>query len=244
MRMGGDGAPRHRARRVAHASAYAHAAAHAETSEGGAGSLVGVACCTRDGGWRARSERASRQSWLCWYSETRRAAHAREHPPHCHICTSARSLWLCSLLLGRSCSGQPASRWGGWLVAGGLRRAARPARAWIGLLPLSCLVPPSCCWPNSQRGFFFTPFPSPTIVPPIRTSRGLVARGVPARARRARVMGVPRAAAAAAAAPSSASFECWRARALARCTLALRSRCAHAALALRCTHAGLREAGA
>ena len=48
--------------------------------------------------------------------------------------------------------------------------------------------------------------------------------------------GVPRAAAAAAAAPSSAAFGCWRARALARCAravLALRSRCARAAMHTR-----------
>ena len=52
-----------------------------------------------------------------------------------------------------------------------MRRAARPARAWIGLLP--SLLP----GPSPPAGF--PPLQSPITVLPSRTPRGLAARGVP-----------------------------------------------------------------
>ena len=83
------------------ACARAHAATHAGTGAGGGGSRVvsGVAGCARGGGRRARGTHASRQSWVRRYSEARHVAQAREHPTILP-CTSAHSLWLCSLWLG------------------------------------------------------------------------------------------------------------------------------------------------
>ena len=80
---------------AAHAAPRMHAAhtrrTHASTRkrkwDGGGGSPRRA----RDGGWRARGGRTSRQSSLGWYSAARRAAHAREHPPHCHVRPLARS---------------------------------------------------------------------------------------------------------------------------------------------------------
>ena len=186
--------------------------------------------------------------WCYWYSAARGAAHAREHPPHCHVRPLTRSGCARSCWVVRARGGQQAGGAGGLShaplsrrSAGGFRRAARPARAWICLLPLSCLIPPPAAGqiPNEDP---FYPNSAPHYSPPhqdlaqtCRTQRA----GAGATGSGHGRAGVPCTAAAAAAAPSSAAFGCWRARALARCTLALRLRCARAALALcsRCdTH--------
>ena len=106
----------------------------------------------------------------------------------------------------------------------------RPARG-LASFPPSCLVPPPC-WvcPIS-----IVPHYSPPHQDPTRTCRTRRAGAGAAGSGHGRAS-APLVAAAAAVAPSSAAFGCWRARALARCaraTLALRSRCARAAMHTR-----------
>ena len=235
-RVGGDGAPRHRARRIEHAPTCAHAAAHAGTSAGGAGSRVvsGAADRTRGGGWCARGARASRQSWVHAHraGDTRRAAHATPLPPLPCSPSLPRTLALVPGLASDApalpCLLPPSA---------GLSRGCLSGE-WVSC---SCGAPPSAFFPSNLPGpsppAGFTPTPSsPRItVPPTRTPRGLAARGVPARARRARAMGVP----------ASRELRLRRRWLLARrllgvgvlvrwrAALALHSRCARTALALR-----------
>ena len=240
MRVGGDGAPRHRTRHIAHAPACAHAAAHAGTSAGGPGSRVvsGAADRTRGGGWRARGARASRQSWVHAHRAggTRRATHATPLPP----LPCSRSLPRALALVPGVASDAPAlpcllppsaglCRGGAWQGRGALVPAERRL-----LASFPSLLPD----PSPPAGF--APFPSsPHYSPPhqdlARTCRTRRA-GAGATGSDHERTDVPRAAAAAVAAPSSAAFGCWRARALARCARAAltpRSRCARAAMHTR-----------
>ena len=223
MRVGGDGAPRHRACRIAHAPACAHAAAHAGTSAGGAGSRVvsGAADRTRGGGWRVRGARASRQSWVHAHrvGSTRGAAHATPLPPLPCSCSLLRALALVPGLASDApalpCLLPPSA---------GLSRG-RLSGEWGSCFcsaPPSCLLPlppawslPSCwVYPNSV-----VPHYSPPHQDPARTCHTRRAGAGATGSGHGRA-GVPRAAVAAAAAPSSAAFGCWRARALARCACA------------------------
>ena len=152
---------------------------------------------------------------------------ACERAPTPLPCTSARSRWLCSLLLGRSRSGRPASRWGGWLVAralsgrsvgGCVAQRGRPARGLAFFLSPACPTPPAAGQlPNEDPVYpisvsHYSPLPNHNLARTSRTRRA----GAGAMGSGHGRAGVPRAAAAAAAAPSSAAFGCWRARALAR----------------------------
>ena len=125
-------------------------------------------------------------------------------------------------------------------VAGALVRRA-------GLLFLRCAAflppsPPSCLIPPRLLGL--PQLRRPITVPPTRTPRGLAARGgVPARAHLSQAMGVPasrelrlRRRRLLARRRARLVLGCWRAHALARCArpaLALRSRCARAAMHTR-----------
>ena len=145
------GAPRRCARRAAQArSAHkAHARKHAEADVGW-GWWISASHTRRR---VARERRTHVAAELVGVIQRGAPRCTCERAPTPLPCTSASSLWLRSLLLGRWRSGRPTSRRGGRLAAraiarsvgGGFRRAARPARAWIGLLPLSCLPLPSNC---------------------------------------------------------------------------------------------------
>ena len=158
MRVGRDGAPRHRARRTAHVHARTQLRTRGRARAGVARGLCRALRVAHEAAGGAREARARRGRAGCVDTARRAALHMRESTPL--PCTSARSLWLCcSLLLGRSRSGRPASQRGGWVVAHAvewgcgraLRCAARPARAWVGLLTSLLLLPP-LLQPNTQRG--------------------------------------------------------------------------------------------
>ena len=179
-----------------------------------------------------RGARASRQSWALAHragGSTRRAAHATPLPP----LPCSRSLPRALELVPGLASDAPAlpcllppsaglCRRGACQGSGALVPAVRRL-----LASFPSLLPS----PSPPAGFTPTPS-SPIIQPP---PPGFAAGGVPARARRARAMGVP----------ASRALRMRRRRLLARrllgvgmlvrwrAALALRSRCARAALALR-----------
>ena len=100
MRVGRDGAPRHRARRIAHTHGRTQPRTRGQARAGGVRGSCRALRVAHEAAAGAREARARRGRVGRVRTARRAALRMRESTPL--PCTSARSLWLCSLLLSRS----------------------------------------------------------------------------------------------------------------------------------------------